>query len=53
MKLKPVSKIISKNNYRRFDPIYKCYFPKCGRVLSGKHEEKCKCGQEIDWCEWR
>ena len=51
MGLKPRTEIVSKNNYKRFPVIYKCYCPVCFRQLHGK-EKKCKCGQEIDWSEW-
>ena len=52
MKMKPISKSVTMNNYKRFDSLYKCYCPKCNKVLK-RNEEVCTCGQEIDWSEWR
>lgn len=50
-KIKPRSEIVSQNNYNRFAPLYVCYCPKCGKMLK-RSEEKCTCGQEIDWEDW-
>lgn len=50
-KIKPRSEIVSQNNYQRFDPLYACYCPKCGKLLK-RNESKCTCGQEIDWEDW-
>ena len=50
MKMKPIEKVVTLNNYRRFPPFYKCYCPKCNKAL--KRENKCSCGQEIDWSNW-
>ena len=52
MKIKPISKSVTMNNYKRFDSLYKCYCPKCDKTLK-RNEEVCTCGQEIDWSEWR
>ena len=52
MKMKPISKPVTMNNYKRFDPLYKCYCPKCNKILK-RNEEVCTCGQEIDWSEWQ
>lgn len=52
MKLKPRAEIITSNNNMRFEPIYKCYCPKCGQPLK-RENNLCKCGQEIDWSEWK
>ena len=52
MKMKPISKSVTMNNYKRFDSLYKCYCPKCNKVLK-RSEEVCTCGQEIDWSEWK
>ncbi len=51
MKKKPISKLVTSNNYKRFDSLYKCYCPECNRILK-RSEERCACGQEIDWSEW-
>ena len=51
-KLKPIAEPVTKNHYNRFEPIYKCYCPKCNELLK-RSEEKCSCGQEIDWSEWQ
>ena len=47
-KIKPRSEIVSQNNYNRFTSLHVCYCPKCGKLLK-RSEEKCTCGQEIDW----
>ena len=52
MKMRPISKPVTMNNYKRFDPLYKCYCPKCKNILK-RNEEVYTCGQEIDWSEWR
>lgn len=52
MKKKPVSEIVSNNNLRRFPPLYVCYCPKCKKILSSNHDDKCSCDQEIDWSEF-
>lgn len=52
VKQKPVAEQVTGNPNKRFEIIYKCYCPDCGRVLK-RSEEKCCCGQEIDWSEWR
>ena len=52
MKLKPRAEKITGNNYMRFEPIYKCYCPKCGQPLKRK-DNICKCAQKIDWSEWK
>ena len=33
MKEKPIAELVTRNNYKRFDPLYKCYCPKCNKVL--------------------
>lgn len=52
MKMKPKTEIVSGNNYMRFVPLCKCYCPSCNRSLK-RNDDKCECGQEIDWSEWR
>ena len=52
MKLKPKTEIVSRNNYMRFDPLYKCYCPQCNRILK-RGDSVCTCGQKIDWSEWQ
>ena len=52
MKMKPISKVVTINNYKRCEPLYKCYCPICDKTLK-RNEEVCTCGQEIDWSEWR
>lgn len=52
MKEKPIAKLITMNNYKRFDALYKCYCPKCNNVLK-RNEDRCTCGQDIDWSEWK
>lgn len=52
MKLKPKTEIVSGNNYMRFDSLYKCYCPCCRRLLK-RNDDKCACGQEIDWSDWK
>ena len=51
-KLKPIEEIVTGNHNQRFAPIYKCYCPKCSKLLK-RDNEKCTCGQEIDWSEWQ
>ena len=51
-KKKPIAEPITVNHYKRFDAIYKCYCPNCNRILN-RNEDKCSCGQEIDWSEWQ
>lgn len=51
MKKKPRAEVVTMNNYKRFPPLYKCYRPKCNKVLK-RNEDNCICGQEIDWSEW-
>lgn len=51
MKLKPIAKVITGNNYMRFNPIYRCYCPQCGNLLK-RTDNICKCGKEIDWSEF-
>lgn len=48
---KPISKLVTTNNYKRFDGLYMCYCPECNKVLK-RNEETCICGQDIDWSEW-
>ena len=43
MKMKPISKVVTINNYKRFEPLYKCYRPKCDKTLK-RNEEVCTCG---------
>lgn len=50
MKLKPISKPVTTNNYKRFPTLFICFCPTCNKKL--KREDKCGCGQEIDWSEW-
>lgn len=52
MKEKPIEKLVTMNNYKRFDSLYKCYCPKCNKVLK-RNEYRCICGQDIDWSEWQ
>ena len=52
MKKKPKTETVTQNNYMRFEPLYKCYCPVCNKLLK-RSEEKCTCGQEIDWSEWQ
>ena len=52
IKKKPIAKIVSNNNYKRFDSLYACYCPSCKKLLK-RTETQCTCGQEIDWSEWR
>lgn len=52
MKEKPIAKPVSMNNDKRFDVLYKCYCPKCNKILT-RNEDKCSCGQNIDWSEWK
>lgn len=52
MKEKPIAKLATMNNYKRFDPLYKCYCPKCNKILK-RNEVRCACGQDIDWSEWQ
>lgn len=52
MKLKPKTEIVSGNNHMRFDPLYKCYCPRCNRTLK-RNDSVCTCGQKIDWSEWQ
>ena len=42
MKIKPISRSVTMNNYKRFDSLYKCYCPKCNKVLK-RNEEVCTC----------
>ena len=51
-KKKPIAEPVTINHYKRFDAIYKCYCPNCSRILN-RNEDKCSCGQEIDWSEWQ
>lgn len=51
IKLKPKTELVSGNSYNRFYGLYRCYCPVCFRQLKRK-ENKCECGQEIDWSEW-
>ncbi len=53
-KQKPIAEPVTTNCYKRFDAVYKCYCPnpKCNKLLK-RSEEKCSCGQEIDWSEWQ
>lgn len=51
IKLKPKTEIVSENNYMRFNALYKCYCPRCNKLLKRKYD-KCFCGQSIDWSEW-
>lgn len=50
-KQKPIAEPVTGNPNKRFEIIYKCYCPKCNKLLK-RSEEKCSCGQEIDWSEW-
>lgn len=51
-KQKPIEERITGGyHHERFDAIYRCYCPKCNKLLK-RSEEKCSCGQEIDWSEW-
>ena len=51
-KQKPIEERITIGyHHERFEPIYKCYCPKCNKLLK-RSEEKCSCGKEIDWSEW-
>ena len=52
MKKKPKTETVTQNNYMRFESLYKCYCPICNKLLK-RSEEKCSCGQEIDWSEWQ
>ena len=52
MKMKPKTEIVSGNNYMSFDSLYKCYCPCCRRLLK-RNDDKCACGQEIDWSDWK
>ena len=52
MKEKPIAKLVTMNNCKRFAPLYKCYCPKCSKVLK-RNEDRCTCGQGIDWSEWQ
>lgn len=49
---KPVEEIVTGNHNKRFSPVYKCYCPKCNNLLK-RDNDKCSCGQEIDWSEWQ
>lgn len=49
---KPIEKIVTMNNCKRFNPLYKCYCPRCNKVLK-RDKDKCTCGQDIDWSEWK
>ena len=51
-KRKPIEEPITTNHYKRFEPLYICYCPKCNKVLK-RNEDKCSCGLEIDWSEWQ
>ena len=51
-KKKPIAESVTINHYKRFDAIYKCYCPNCNRILN-RNEDKCSCGQDIDWSEWQ
>jgi hypothetical protein len=51
-KQKPIEEMVTGNHNQRFTPIYKCYCPKCNKLLK-RDNEKCSCGQEIDWSDWQ